>query len=227
MALPFLKALSLSIEFGARERNRRRRTLDSPSQLPAALLESAVDLALHVALCHVLALVVELLAAPEAQQQFHAAILVEVELKRDERNTAHAQLAVEVVDLLAMQQQLATAIGVAIENRAVGIRVNVHVVQPAFAVANEGEGVGDLTCTLTQAADLGAGEFKTALKRLVDEVLMMRGAILGDQFLLPARLAGESIGHGYSPSLKSTEPEDAEPAGAAGAASVLTYYRHP
>ncbi len=63
MALPFLKALASSIGLGEDGRNRRRRTLDNPGQLSASLLEGAVNLTLHVALCHVLALVVELLAA--------------------------------------------------------------------------------------------------------------------------------------------------------------------
>ena len=89
---------------------------EGPKALPATLLQRAVDLALQIALSYARPLVVQLLAAAQTQQQLHAAVLVEIQLQGHQRHAAHAQLGVQVGDLLAMQQQLAAPIGVAVED---------------------------------------------------------------------------------------------------------------
>ena len=153
--------------------------LKENGRLPATLLESPIDLALHVALGHVLALVVQLLTSAKAKQKLDTAILVEIQLQGHERHPARAQFTVEIVDLLAVKQQLATAIGITVENRSVGIRMNVHVMKPALAVADKGEGVRDLTGAFTQAAYLGTGKLDPTLEGLVNKVLMMSRTVLG------------------------------------------------
>ena len=71
--------------------------LKENGRLPATLLESPIDLALHVALGHVLALVVQLLTSAKAKQKLDTAILVEIQLQGHERHPARAQFTVEIV----------------------------------------------------------------------------------------------------------------------------------
>ena len=90
------------------------------------------------------------------------------------------------MDLLLVQQQLALAVGVAVEDAAVGEGQDVHAVEPRLAAPDEHEGVGDLAVALAQAAHLGAREHQARFKRLVDEVLVRRGAVLCDLLGLAA-----------------------------------------
>ena len=55
---------------------------DGTERLAVTLLERAIDFALNVALGHILALVVELFAATQAQQQLYTTIGIKVELQR-------------------------------------------------------------------------------------------------------------------------------------------------
>ena len=82
--------------------------------LAVAFLKGAVDLALDITLGHVLALVVELLAATQTQQQLYAAVGIKVEFQRNQRITTVAKFAVKKVDLLAVQQQTTPTVGIAI-----------------------------------------------------------------------------------------------------------------
>ena len=57
-------------------------------RLAVALLEGAVNLALDIALGHILALVVELLTAAQTKQQLYATVGIKVELQRHQRIAA-------------------------------------------------------------------------------------------------------------------------------------------
>ena len=72
--------------------------------LAVAFLHGALDVALHVTLGHVGALVEELLAACEPNNELDAVVLVEEELERHEGQPFEAQLCVEVVDLPATDE---------------------------------------------------------------------------------------------------------------------------
>ena len=87
-----------------------------------------------------------------------------------------------------MQQQTATAIGVTVPHATVAVRVNVQAHQPALAAANQCKGVSDLTGALANRLDLGTAQLNAAFERLVDKVLVMRRAILGNE--LRSRLLG-------------------------------------
>ena len=82
------------------------------------------------------------------------------------------------MDLLFVQEQLALAVGVAVEDAAVGEGQDVHAMEPCLAPPDEHEGVGNLAVALAQAAHLGAREHQARFKRLIDEVLVRRGAVL-------------------------------------------------
>ena len=92
------------------------------------------------------------------------------------------------MDFLLVQEQLALAVGVTVEDAAVGEGQDVHAMEPRLAAPDEHESIGDLAVALAQAAHLGAREHQACLERLVDEVLVRRGAVLCD-FLRLAALA--------------------------------------
>ena len=71
----------------------------------------------------------------------------------------------EIANLVAMQQQLALAIGVWIGDVAMRIRSNVQIVQPDLAVTDKREAIGQLAIILVKRADLCAGQHDTDLER--------------------------------------------------------------
>ena len=152
--------------------------------LAVALLERAIDFALNVALGHVFALVVELLAATQAQQQLYATIGIKVEFQRHQRIAAIAKFTVKKVDLLAVQQQTAPTVGIAIPHATMAIRVDMQADEPALPATNQCKGIGNLARALANRLDLGTAQLNTALKRLIDKVLVMCRAILGDELAL-------------------------------------------
>ena len=64
------------------------------------------------------------------------------------------------------------------------IRVDMQADEPALPAADQREGIGDLAGALANRLDLGAAQLNTALKRLIDKVLVMCRAILGNEFAL-------------------------------------------
>ncbi len=60
--------------------------------------------------------------------------------------------------------------------------------EPALAATNQRKSVSDLTGALANRLDLGAAQLNTALKRLIDKVLVMCRAIL--EMSLRSRLLG-------------------------------------
>src|SRR3954469_14281409 len=100
----------------------------SPRAQQAALLATPVTLLLG------LALVVQLLALGDRELHLGPAALVEIEFERNQRHAFTIDRAEQLVDLLAMQQQLARTLWFVIE--AIGLQVfgNVGVDQPDLAV---------------------------------------------------------------------------------------------
>ena len=133
-------------------------------------------------------------------------MLVEVELERHERGSLGAELAVQVINLLAVQKQAALAVRVDVPHAPVGVRMDVDAVQPALPAADEAERVGDLARALAQALDLGARELDARLEGLVNEVLVARGAVAGDGLLLGLRLLGGLGGLGHVSCLPLPRP---------------------
>src|SRR5581483_8293610 len=81
------------------------RPLVALARRSAARLQRALDLALRVAVDERAPLVPHVLAARERELDLDAPVL-EVEARRHERQALLAHLAVEAVDLLAVQEQL-------------------------------------------------------------------------------------------------------------------------
>ena len=56
--------------------------------------------------------------------------------------------------------------------------------EPALPAADQREGIGNLAGALANRLDLGATQFDTAFERLIDKVLVMCRAILGNELAL-------------------------------------------
>ena len=95
----------------------------------------------------------------------------------------------QLLDLAAMHQQLARAVGI-VRADAVRhlIRGNVHTVQPQLPVDDAGEGIGDLRVPLAQRLHLAATEHDARLERVDDVVVAMGAPVTGNE--LVAELVG-------------------------------------
>src|SRR5579871_657060 len=106
--------------------------LSSPVSARAAA-HGALDFALGVALGNGFALVIELLAPAEADFDL-GMIALEIELEGNQCQPLCLHLADQIVDLAAMQQQLAVAQGVVVHVRSLLIDGDMAAFQPDFAV---------------------------------------------------------------------------------------------
>src|SRR2546423_13313293 len=111
--------------------------------LAAAVLESALDLPVGVAPRDVAPLVAHLLPAGDGELDLRAAAL-EVELRRDEREAALAHLAGQRLDLLAVKEELAVAVGIVVREVALVVRRDVRADEPHLAVAEVGVGAREI-----------------------------------------------------------------------------------
>src|SRR5436190_5200918 len=143
-----------------------------PHQAPALALPAALLLGL--------ALVVELLAARQRQLDLGAALDVEIELERHQRHALALDRAHQLVDLVAMQKELARALGRMVEAAPLQVFRNRGIDQPDLPAARIRVGFGDGRLALPQRFDLGAGERDPGLEDLADLVVEARLAIMGD-----------------------------------------------
>src|SRR3954471_17683889 len=144
-------------------------------------------LALPVPLLDQRPLVVGLAAAREAELDLGPAGRGEVELERDQRHPLAADGAREPVDLALAQQQLAGPTGLVVEAVAAVELGNVGVEQVDLAAHVASVGLADRRPALAQRLHLRAAEYQAGLEALVDEVVVVRASVLGDE--LPGLLA--------------------------------------
>src|SRR4051812_15476201 len=152
----------------------RRR--DRPVRLPPVLL-----------LAKGLALVVLLLASCEGDLGLGPAV-PEVQGEGHDRVTRLLGLGLQLVDLLAVQQQLALAARGVIGPTALVILRDVSVVQPRLAPVDLDEAVGQRGAALAQRLDLGAHEDQPGLEGVDDRVVVPGLLVLGDDLALAALL---------------------------------------
>src|SRR5205814_7685601 len=149
----------------ARARNRSRRL---------------VHLATLVAFAERGALVVQLLAAPQAELDLGAAVL-KVEPERNERQPALSDLAGQPANLLAVQQQLAVAVRLVVGIGAVAVGIDVAADQPTLTVADGRVRVLEGHAPVAQRLDLRPAQHEPGLDRLEDLVLVPRPAVGGNR----------------------------------------------
>ena len=143
-------------------------------------LERALDLPLGVPVGDVAALVLPLLAAGQRELDLDAALL-EVEPRRNQRQTLLAHLAPEIVDLVAMQEQLAVALGRMRPDRALRVVGDRGADEPDLVAPHVGVRVADLDVAVTQRLDLRAGEHETRLDTVEQLVVVPGTAVVGNQ----------------------------------------------
>src|SRR6266478_7886019 len=164
----------------AHRRSAAERRLSLGPQQPSAL-------ALPAALLLGFALVVQLLAAGERKLELGAALLVEIKLERHERHSLALDRAHKLVDLAAVKQELAHALGRMVEAAALQVFRNVGVDEPDLAATRIGVGFGDGRLACAQRFHLGAGKGDAGLEGLADLVIEARLPILGDDTHLAVR----------------------------------------
>src|SRR5262249_57234863 len=86
------------------------------------------------------ALVVQLLAAGERKLELGAALVVEIELERHQRHSLALDRTDELVDLPAVQEELAHALGGVVEAAALQVFRDIGIDQPDLAATRIGIG---------------------------------------------------------------------------------------
>ena len=100
-------------------------------------------LAIDRALLQIRPLITGDLALPHPELSFYSAIFP-IELENDERAAFHLCFAIELVDLLAMQQQFADAFCRRDFVAGTFVRLNVGVIKERFAVFDSRESIADV-----------------------------------------------------------------------------------
>jgi hypothetical protein len=140
--------------------------------------DGPLHLALHLAILDRLALVALVLAARQRDLHLGAHAAGEVDARRDEREALLARLADQPLDLRAVHEQLARALGLVVLPRGRAVGRDVDVVEPDLAVVDGGVAVLDLRLALAQRLDFGAGQHHARLP-LVEEVEAVRRLPVG------------------------------------------------
>src|SRR5262245_49499616 len=153
-------------------------------------------LPLPAALLLGLALVMQLLAAGERKLELGAALVVEIEPERHERHSLALDRAHEFVDLPAVQEKLAHALGRMVEAASLQVFRDIGVDEPDLAAPRIGIGFRDGRLAAAQRFNLGAGEREPGLERLADLIVEARLAIVGDHTNLAVRFRGHPASPG-------------------------------
>ena len=124
------------------------------------------------------ALIPFLLAFGQGELALDAAV-AEVEADGDEGIALLSGHALELADLVFVQQQLAGAERVVVHGVAVGERADVGVQEEAFAVFEQAVGVLEVGLAFADGLDLGAAEGDAGLELVGEEVIVAGGAVEG------------------------------------------------
>lgn len=172
-----------------------------------SIAQGAVNIPLSGFLGHIGAFIMQLLTLAEPQLHFHTRSL-EVEGKRDERITLLRDEPGQPVDLPPVHEQAARAVGVLIEDVALLIGRDVHLLDVELPVHDVAPAVLEVAGAFAQGFDLGAEEFNPRLEAVLHKVVVTRLAVECDG------LGGRSF-HARTPfivrlflSFKNPQPAD-------------------
>ncbi len=154
---------------------------------PAALdvRHLAREIALGVAVRDRSTLVVELLAARQPELDL-GPTAGDVQLERHDRLALRAGATQQLVDLLAVEQQLAIALGLVVVAVPLFERRNVGADQPGLALLDPGVCRRDVRLPGADRLDLGPFQDEPGLERVVDRELVARLPIEGDRQIVIA-----------------------------------------
>ena len=119
-------------------------------------------------------------AAREAEGYFDL-VSFEIEPKCDERNASVVELDFELVQLLAMHEELPLSLLLVIELIALFEMPYMDVLKPEFFLVNATVSIGDDRFTIAKRFDFGAGQHDTGFDLFDDVIFVPRTAILGDR----------------------------------------------
>ena len=129
-----------------------------------------------------IAFIVKLFALAEPQLDFD--ILAEkIHRKRYERITLLPDGAEEPVDLAPVHEQLARAVGIAVEDIALFVRADVYAVGDKLAVFDTAEGILQIHPSAADGFDLCPAKSGAGFEAVDDEIFVIRGFILCDYLL--------------------------------------------
>src|SRR3954453_24210546 len=109
--------------------------------------------------------------------------VLEVEGQRHDREPALLDSPLDLVDLRAVQQQLALAAGGDIGPRRLGVLRDVHLVQPDLTVLHVGEPVDEGGAPGSQRLDLGADQDDACFPAVLEVVVVGCPSVAGDHEL--------------------------------------------
>ena len=182
----------------------------------------AGDVATGVAVGDVATTVVELLAAGQAQLDLRPALAGQVQPERDDRQALRLRLAEQLVDLGAVEEQLADPLGLVVV--AVGLleRRDVGADQPRLVALDARVGVGEVDLAGPDRLDLGAGQDDPGLERVLDAELVPCPPVEGDVFSgivrAPSYRAEREVAGSYAmraSSARRPETQESRPIGPA------------
>ena len=157
------------------------------------MTETALDLAIHLALPDPVAFFKDPLALPERQLDLHQAVAL-IHAERDNRQTMLCEAARQAVDFPAVHQQLAHPRRLDVEAPALLAWTDMHIIQEKLAPFNAGKAVVDADAVLPDGFDLGPFELQAGFKRL-KKLVISPGLVVGCEH----RLAGlPRLGHALS-----------------------------
>ena len=149
--------------------------------LSVLFLERPFDVALCRAFCHILALIVELLALAKTDLKLNAAVL-EIQADRNQRVARLLYDAEKAVDFLFVHKEPAHAHRVAVKDISLLVWRDVHSVDEDLALDNGTPAVLKVHSALTDRLYLGAEQLDARLIAFLNKIIVVRLFILRDCF---------------------------------------------
>ena len=140
-----------------------------------------VQIALFVAAFDRLTFVVFALATGQRQQNFYFAAF-EIKLEGNQGLAFFIDLAVQLLDLSSVQQQLAGPHRIMIVIICKRVGADVHLIDENFTIFDPGIGVLEIGPALPQRFDLRAHQNEAGFNGFIDEIIEARLAVLGNDF---------------------------------------------
>jgi hypothetical protein len=103
----------------------------------------------------------------------------------------------ELADLALAQEQLALATGLMVHPVAVAVFGDMTVDQPHLFFVQGRIAFGDRALALAKRLDLGSGENDPRLELILNEIIVTRAPVFGNDLALVERL-GVRLGHGWA-----------------------------
>src|SRR6266550_2621793 len=153
-----------------------------PQPSSAPRLQRSLHISVGLALRDVAALVSTLLAPGQRELDLRPPVL-EVELRRNERQSPLGDLAREGVDLLPVKKELPVAIRIVIGEIALVVDRDVGADQPGFPLADIRVGLLEGGPAVPKGLHLRAGQHDPGLDPLEQVVVVPRSAVVDDQML--------------------------------------------